>query len=54
MHLFDEIAAARQAGEAIVLCTVVRTRGSVPRHAGAKMLVRADGSIAGTVGGGEM
>jgi xanthine dehydrogenase accessory factor len=38
-----------------VLCTVVRTSGSVPRHAGTKMLVGADGTmLAGTVGGGEM
>lgn len=38
-----------------VLCTVIRTSGSVPRHAGAKMLVGADGTmLAGTVGGGEM
>ena len=37
------------------LCTVVRTSGSVPRHAGTKMLVGADGAmLAGTVGGGEM
>jgi xanthine dehydrogenase accessory factor len=37
------------------LCTVVRTSGSVPRHAGSKMLVDADGAVlAGTVGGGEM
>jgi xanthine dehydrogenase accessory factor len=37
----------------VALCTVVNTKGSVPRHAGAKMLVFADGSIEGTVGGGE-
>ena len=38
-----------------VLCTVIRTSGSVPRHAGTKMLVGADGAmLAGTVGGGEM
>ena len=38
-----------------VLCTVVRTSGSVPRHAGTKLLVGADGTLlAGTVGGGEM
>ncbi|MCL5997628.1 MAG: XdhC family protein [Chloroflexi bacterium] len=37
------------------LCTVVRTSGSVPRHAGSKMLVDANGHIlSGTVGGGEM
>ena len=36
------------------LATVVRTRGASPRQAGAKMLVYPDGSIVGTVGGGEM
>jgi xanthine dehydrogenase accessory factor len=34
------------------LVTVMRTEGSVPRHAGSKMLVRRDGTIRGTVGGG--
>ena len=37
---------------ACALVTVIRTEGSVPRHAGAKMLVRSDGSTLGTVGGG--
>lgn len=38
-----------------VLCTVVRTSGSVPRHAGSKMLIGTDASLlAGTIGGGEM
>jgi xanthine dehydrogenase accessory factor len=41
-------------GEPAVLCTVVTTRGSVPRHAGAKMLVLGDGTTRGTVGGGEL
>lgn len=37
------------------LCTVIRTSGSVPRRAGSKMLVGAEGQIiAGTIGGGEM
>lgn len=34
--------------------TVIGAAGSVPRHVGAKMLVRADGSVLGTVGGGEL
>lgn len=34
--------------------TVVKTLGSSPRAVGAKMLVYADGSIVGSVGGGEM
>lgn len=36
------------------LCMVVRSKGSTPRGAGSKMLVYPDGSIVGTVGGGEM
>lgn len=36
------------------LATVVKTIGSSPRAVGAKMLVYADGSIVGSVGGGEM
>jgi xanthine dehydrogenase accessory factor len=34
------------------LCTIIRTRGSTPRHATSKMLVYPDGHILGTVGGG--
>ena len=41
-------------GAAVVLATVVDTHRSVPRHAGAKMLVRSDGTQLGTIGGGEM
>lgn len=42
-------------GEPCALVTVIRTSGSVPRHAGAKMLIAADGAIlGGTIGGGEM
>ena len=36
------------------LCTVIGSHGSTPRHTGSKMLVYADGSIFGTVGGGEL
>jgi xanthine dehydrogenase accessory factor len=35
-----------------VLCTIIRTQGSTPRHAASKMLVYPDGHILGTVGGG--
>ncbi len=38
--------------ESFVLATVVESTGSTPRSSGAKMAVRADGSILGTVGGG--
>lgn len=38
--------------EPCVLATVVRTRGSTPQKSGAKLLVRADGTAEGTLGGG--
>ena len=41
-------------GEPAVLATIVRRHGSTPRELGAKMLVRADGSAVGSVGGGVM
>ncbi len=41
-------------GRPAALCTIVNTRGAVPRHAGTKMLVFGDGSFTGTVGGGEV
>jgi xanthine dehydrogenase accessory factor len=39
-------------GESFALATVITRNGSAPRSAGAKMLVRPDGSTLGTVGGG--
>lgn len=53
-EFFQELLSAQEDGEAVVLATVVRAQGSVPRNAGAKMLVYEDGRISGTVGGGEM
>ncbi len=38
--------------EPFALVTLIAEEGSTPRAAGAEMLVRVDGSIAGTVGGG--
>lgn len=54
MKIYEELADLSRRGVPAVLCTVVATRGSVPRHAGAKMLVLADGTIRGSVGGGEL
>ena len=39
-------------GQRGALATVVRTRGSAPNRAGSRLLLRADGSFVGTVGGG--
>ena len=45
---------AQDKGAAAALATVVSASGSVPRHAGSKMLVYTDGTFVGTVGGGAM
>jgi xanthine dehydrogenase accessory factor len=52
--LFEELAEIERTGKAAALATVVRARGSIPRHAASKMLIHADGHTSGTVGGGEM
>jgi len=53
-RILAELLAAQEQGGAVALATVVKARGSVPRHAGAKMLVYADGRTSGTIGGGQM
>ena len=50
--LFGELAKALAAQRAVVYCRLVETRGSTPQKAGALMLVYADGSQGGTLGGG--
>lgn len=52
-ELLEELLRARQTRTACALVTVAATRGSVPRRAGSKMLVYADGAIRGTIGGGK-
>ncbi len=54
LRIVTELLAAQQAGEPVVLATIIKARGSVPRHSGSKMLVYGDGRISGSVGGGEM
>jgi xanthine dehydrogenase accessory factor len=51
-EVLEAALAAERAGEPAALVTVVSTEGSTPQKAGARMLVHADGSIVGTIGGG--
>lgn len=53
-QLLTELLEAQELGEPVVLATVIKSRGSVPRQSGAKMLIFSDGRISGTIGGGEM
>jgi xanthine dehydrogenase accessory factor len=52
MDIFEEILRLRRAGRRGALATIVHTNGSIPSYESSRMLVREDGSIAGTVGGG--
>lgn len=52
MDLFDEIVRLRRAGQKCALATIVQVNGSIPSYESAKLLVREDGSMAGTIGGG--
>jgi xanthine dehydrogenase accessory factor len=52
MDIFEEIVRMRRAGERGALATIVHTNGSIPSYESSRMLVREDGSLAGTIGGG--
>jgi xanthine dehydrogenase accessory factor len=52
MDLFEEIVRVRKAGRRGALATIVHTNGSIPSYESSRMLVREDGSVAGTIGGG--
>ncbi|MGM0681163.1 MAG: XdhC family protein, partial [Thermodesulfobacteriota bacterium] len=51
-RIYEEILRARTENKSVALALVTESQGSAPRKAGAKMLIRADGGIIGTVGGG--
>ena len=50
--LWDRAEALLADGKSFVLATIIRTRGSVPREVGAKMVVPPEGQPFGTIGGG--
>jgi xanthine dehydrogenase accessory factor len=52
MDLYEEIVKLRHEGRRGALATIINVRGSIPSFNTAKMLVRDDGSIVGTIGGG--
>src|SRR6266481_5393480 len=52
MDLYEEIVRLRKDGRRGAIATIVNVRGSIPSFKTAKMLVRDDGSIGGTIGGG--
>ncbi len=52
MNLYEEIVKLQREGRCGAVATIVNSRGSIPSFQSAKMLIRDDGSIAGTIGGG--
>src|SRR6202166_4886852 len=50
--LFEEIVRMRRAGARGAVADIVHTNRSIPSYESSRMLVREDGSIAGTIGGG--
>lgn len=54
MSVYQAVAELEARNGGGVLCTIVRSQGSTPRHAASKMLVYPDGRITGSVGGGEL
>ncbi len=51
-EIFEKIEELQDKGIALCLATLIETSGSTPRQAGAKMIICADGTLYGTVGGG--
>lgn len=52
MDIFEEIVRLRRLGQKCALATIVQVKGSIPSFESAKLLVREDGSMLGTIGGG--
>lgn len=54
MDIYEEIVKLRQEGRRGAVATIVNVHGSIPSFKTAKMLVRDDGSIVGSIGGGHV
>lgn len=52
MDVYEELVALRQTGQKCAMATIVEVAGSIPSFQSAKMLIREDGSMVGTIGGG--
>ncbi len=52
MDVYEELVELRRAGEKCAVATIVQVAGSIPSFQSAKMLIRQDGTMVGTIGGG--
>ena len=53
-HVLDPLIATLKNDEYAVMGAIVRSSGSAPRTSGARMLIRQDGTLVGSVGGGAL
>jgi len=51
-EIFEKLEELTEAGTPVCLATIIEAKGSTPREVGAKMLIFANGSTYGSVGGG--
>ena len=52
MDIYEEVVRLRRLGQKCAIATIVQVNGSIPSYESAKLLVREDGSMIGTIGGG--
>ena len=52
MDVYEELVHLRRSGQKAALATIVEVEGSIPSFQSAKLLIREDGSMVGTIGGG--
>lgn len=52
MDVYEELVRLRRSGQKCAVATIVQVNGSIPSYESAKLLVREDGSLVGTIGGG--
>lgn len=53
-HILESLIVELKAESPCIIATIIGSSGSTPRTSGARMLVRRDGSIGGSVGGGSV
>ncbi|MDY6864123.1 MAG: XdhC/CoxI family protein [Thermodesulfobacteriota bacterium] len=53
-EIYEEILKIKEKGENAVLATIISVKGSTPREEGSKMLIKSDGTISGSIGGGSL
>lgn len=52
MDVYEELVELRNSGQKCAVATIVEVTGSIPSFQSAKMLIRQDGTMVGTIGGG--